>query len=151
MKFGDLAEALKAKYPDSPRVLKLADKLRGLELAVQIGFVGERPETLLRIINNAPGFFQRRGLDALLSPNTHWVDLNLYEQAQLATLGWYQALWDGKYYKEYEDKLPDNVNKLPSELTDAEACAIVNLGFYAFEDYSDKFKKKKAAFAKRPH
>jgi hypothetical protein len=144
LKFKDLAKDMKGK---GPFMEKLAGYIKGFELQVQLGFVGTRPETFLAVINHGPGFFGRRSLDALFDPKTHWVDLTAYEQAQLATLGWYAAVWDGKYHKEYKEKLPDSVGELRSELTDAEMSAIVNLGFYAFEDYRHHFKKKVLSFA----
>lgn len=144
LKFGDLAKQMKGK---SPFMDKMAGYIKGFQLQVQLGFVGTRPDTIFAVINRGPGFFGRRNLDALFDPKTHWVDLRSYEQAELAALGWYGELWDGKYHKENKDKLPDSVGKDPDDLTDAESSAIASLGFYAFEDYGHQFKKKVARFA----
>src|SRR5579871_6096058 len=144
LKFGDLAKNMKGK---SPFMDKMAGYIKGFQLQIQLGFVGTRPDTIFAVINRGPGFFGRRSLDALFDPKTHWVDLRSYEQAELAALGWYGELWDGKYHKQYKDKLPESVSKEPDALTDAESSAIISLGFYAFEDYGHQFKKKVAKFA----
>jgi hypothetical protein len=144
LKFKDLADKLKEQGSYGE---KLASALKGLEVQIQVGFVGTRAETVLAAINNGPGFFGRRNLDKLFAPDFHWVDLTAYEQAQLATLGWYAEIWDGKYHKEYKDKLPGSLEKSPTDLTAAEQIALINLGYYAFEDYRHHFGKKVAKFA----
>jgi hypothetical protein len=144
LKFKDLTDKLTKQGPSGAKV---ASVLKGLEVQLQLGFVGTRPETILAVINNGPGFFGRRSIEKLLGENLHWVDLTAYEQAQLAALGWYGEVWDYKYRKEYKSKLPDSLNKSPLDLTAVEQCAIVNLGFYAFEDYRHDFKKHVVKFA----
>jgi hypothetical protein len=146
LKFKALAEKMKGK---SARADKLANLIKGFELQVQLGFLGTSEETVLAAIaiNHAPGFFGRRSLEELFAPKTHWVDLSTDEHANLAALGWYGAVWDGKYHKEYEKKLPASLAKLRSELTGAEAMALVNLGFHAYEDYRHDFKGKTIKFA----
>jgi hypothetical protein len=134
----DLAGKLKGKnaYLD-----KVASFLQNVEVQVQLGFVGTREETILAVISNAPGFFERRSLEELFGAETRWVDLTADEQAELVALGWHGTIWDGKYHEDFKDKLPESVGKTRDELSATEKIAIVHLGFYAYEDYGKMFKK----------
>ena len=125
---------------------KWADRIENFEVQVQIGLVGTREETILAVVSSAPGFFQQRSLTELFDPGTQWVDLALDEQHSLVALGWYAAVWDGKYHVEYKDKLPASVNESRLDLSATEKVAIVHLGFYAYEDYKKLFKKSVGQF-----
>ncbi len=140
----DLAAKLKGK---NARLDKVASFLEDTELQFQVGLVGTREETVLAAISHGPGFFDRRSLKALLDKKTLWVNLAADEQAELVALGWYGAAWDGKYHKEYKNRLPESVKKARDELSDTEKIAIVNLGFYAYEDYAKTFKKSVNEFS----
>lgn len=131
LKGKDLAPKMRGR---SKFLDKWADRVEGVEVQVQVGLVGTREETILAVVSNAPGFFERRSLDELFGKDTHWVDLTLDEQHNLAALGWYAAIWDSKYHVD-KDKLPTSVSKRRDELSDIEKVAIVHLGFYAYEDY----------------
>ena len=136
LKGKDLAKAMKGK---SAFLDRWAGYIEGVELQVQIGLVGTREETILAVTSNAPGFFERRSLKELLSPDTQWDDLTLDEHQSLVALGWYGAVWDGKYHAQFKDKLPASVKKDRAALSDDEKVAIVHLGFYAYEDYKKQF------------
>jgi hypothetical protein len=138
LKGKDLASKMRGKGPLFDR---WASKLENVELQVQIGLVGTREETILATVSHSPGFFERRSLKELLDPNTQWNDLTLDEQQALAVLGWYGASWDGKYYTEFKDTVPDSVSKGRDELSSSEKVAIVHLGFYTYEDYGKTLKK----------
>jgi hypothetical protein len=140
----DLASKLKGK---GPRLDKVAGFLENFEIQFQLGFVGTREETVLAAISHGPGFFERRSLKELLDPKTQWVNLSADEQAELVALGWYAAIWDGKYHKENKDKLPESLKQSRDELSDTAKIAIVHLGFYAYEDYGKAFKKSVNEFS----
>jgi len=136
LKGKDLAKAMKGK---SEFLDRWAGYIEGFELQVQIGLVGTREETILAVTSNAPGFFERRSLKELFSPDTQWDDLTLDEQQSLVALGWYGAVWDAKYHVQFKDKLPASLTKDRAALSDDEKVAIVHLGFYAYEDYKKQF------------
>lgn len=143
----ELAQKVRGK---GPKYEKWASVLETLEVQVQVGLVGTREETILATVSNAPGFFERRSLAELVDPKTQWVDLTLDEQQALAALGWYAAIWDGKYHAAFADKLPESLGKRPSDFTASERVAIVHLGFYAYEDYPAAFRKAGAKFGTEP-
>ena len=128
-----------AKMKTNAYLGKWAKYIENMEMQVQIGFVGTEEETILAVLSLAPGFFERRKLEELFSRNIQWVDLTLDEHNALVALGWFAAIWDGKFFKENEDKLPESVDKTRDELTAAERIAIVHLGFCAYEDYKKVF------------
>ncbi len=109
--------------------------------------MGTREETILAVLSQAPGFFERRSLNELFAPETHWADLTLDEQNALVALGWYAAVWDGKYHQEYKAKLPDSAHAGRQDLSDTEKVAIVHLGFHAYEDYGKLFKTSVREFS----
>jgi hypothetical protein len=126
---------------------KWAGLLDGVEVQFQVGLVGTREETILAVVSNAPGFFERRSLKELFDPKTQWVDLTLDEHQSLVNLGWYAEVWNGKYHAEYKDKLPESVHQSRYELSDTAKVAIVHLGFYAYEDYGKMWKKSVSEFS----
>jgi hypothetical protein len=144
LKGKDLATKMRGQ---SPSLNKWADRIENTEVQVQVGLVGTREETILAVVSNGPGFFQRRSLAELFAPGTQWVDLTLDEHQRLVDLGWYAAVWDGKYHAEYKEKLPESVGKTRDELSDVEKVAIVCLGFYAYEDYHKLLKQSVNAFS----
>jgi hypothetical protein len=144
LKGKDLAKVMRGK---SDFLDRWADRIDGFEVQLQIGLVGTREETILAVVSNAPGFFERRSLKELFEPKTQWVDLTLDEQHSLVALGWYAAVWDGKYHAQYKDQLPESVHQSPDELSDEEKVAIVHLGFYGYEDYRKMFKKAVLEFS----
>lgn len=148
IKFKDVAAKMKhysTKYElsdaASDKIERWSKKLEAVEVQALVGFVGLREETALAVVSNAPGFFQRRSLSDLFSPELQWNDLSQHEMAELATLGWSQEVWNKKYEEEMQANLPASINKSRTELAPAELIAIVHLGFYAYEDYGKKFHK----------
>jgi len=114
--------------------------LESLEVGVGLGFTGMREETALAVLSSGHGFYDRRSFDDLC--DALWNVLHLWEQTDLVKLGWSMGTWDNKYYKDFESKLPSSLNKQRNELSDDEKVAIVDLGFYGYEDYGKIVKAK---------
>lgn len=110
------------------------------EVSIHAGFVGLRQRTALALVSNAPGFFDRRELDDLIT--LKWNGLYLDEQAHLKQLGWDQCSWDLKSYAEAE--LPETMEKEWDELTAQQQIAILHLGFYDAEDYQKRVKASRS-------
>jgi hypothetical protein len=120
---------------ENPKASEWIEQMRYFELYFGIGFTGTREETILAIVSNAPGFFQRREPVQLFAPNILWNKLSHIEQVNLVTLGWDRESWDYKYYKQGWDKRPESTKKFFNNLSAEEKVAIVHLGFHAYEDY----------------
>lgn len=118
---------------------KVADVLKGLELEIEVGYVGTREETILAVVSMAPGFFQRRSIKNLFDPKTLWNELTSDEHISLVNLGWTSHSWDYKY--EDLKLIPPSAKKKRDELTPAEKIAIVHLGFRAYGDYGRSVKE----------
>lgn len=144
LKGKDLAKAMRGKNATFD---EWAFWVESIEVQFQIGFVGTREETVLAVVSNAPGFFERRSLTELFHPKTQWNDLTLTEQRNLCILGWHADAWDGKYDPRNEAKRPGSVKKNRAALSDAEKVSIVHLGFFAYEDYKKQFDKSVSEFA----
>lgn len=140
----DLAQKMKGKGAFFDR---WAPYVETIEVQFQLGFVGTREETVLAVVSNAPGFFERRSIKELFDPKTQWVDLSLAEHRALVVLGWCGRTWDGKYNKPFDGQLPASVDKDRDALSDEEKVAIVHLGFFAYEDYKKQFKNSAHEFA----
>jgi hypothetical protein len=141
-----LADALKEKYPeweDDPKLKYIITHLQSFKIAAEVGYQGVREETILIFVSNAPGFFERRAVDDLYEPGLLWNNLEFHEQSCLTTLGWNQELYDNKYVKSYEKKLPESLETPPYKLAAAEKIAIVHLGFEVYKEYGEKFKAKR--------
>jgi len=117
----------------------VADLLKGLELEIEVGYVGTREETILAVVSMAPGFFQRRSTEDLFDPKTLWNELTSDEHVSLVNLGWTAHSWDFKY--EDPKLVPASAKKRFYELTSAEKIAIVHLGFRAYGQYAVEVKK----------
>ena len=141
-KYGVNLEEARKIYPGFNRWLTI---LESFEVGVGIGFTGLKEETALAVFSSAHGFFDRKSIQ--LDSSSHlcdfqWNKLTLWEQGDLTTLGWKMDTWDNKYYQDYKDKLPESLKEARSELKDDEKVAIVDLGFYAYEDYGKIIKTK---------
>lgn len=112
---------------------KYGERIIPKEISIHAGFVGAREETLLALISNAPGFFERRSLDELVE--SQWNELNLDEQIHLSELGWNQCSWDLKVYVGSEP--PKTMEQEWSELSAQQKVALVHLGFYDVEEYHE--------------
>lgn len=139
-----LASAMRGK---SDKLNKWANVIETMEVQFQVGIVGTREETVLAVVSNAPGFFERRSLAELFDPKTHWNDLTLTEQRNLIILGWHADSWDAKYQPSREATRPESIKKSRAQLSDPEKVAIVHLGFFAYEDYKKQFDQSVSNFA----
>ncbi len=154
-KFKDIAAEMKkqakAKLPVNEPLMRWAEELESVEVQGLVGFLGLREETALAVVSNAPGFFQRRSPEDLFSPELQWNDLVSHELVHLVTLGWRQDVWNMKYEPETAANLPASLKKTRGEWEAAEMVAIVQLGFYAYEDYAKLYNKMKAKHADYVH
>jgi uncharacterized protein YegP (UPF0339 family) len=108
---------------------RLQKILPAFDLYLGIGFSGVGYDNILAYTSNAPGFFERRTLNQLLSPGLQWNDLDFDEQAHLTTLGWTMQDWDIKHMIPYKE-FPVSTKANPYKLSAAEQIAIVHLGFH---------------------
>lgn len=108
---------------DNPDTLDGSSKL-----FLGVSAQGLRPDTVMAVVSNAPGFFERRSLSALLSNRTKWNDLTFKEQLKLEVLGFTMEFWDDKHNHPLED-FPASATKAYSDLEPREQVAIVHLGF----------------------
>lgn len=108
------------------------------KIYVGIHFQGVKEESLLAYFCRAPGFFERRGLDDLLSPKLQWVDLFPDEVKAFEALGFTQKIWDSRYIS--SKQLPGSVKNSFDELTPQQKCAAVVLGLRR-STWGDAWKK----------
>lgn len=120
---------------------KYGKKVLPKEISVHAGMVGLREQTVLAVITNAPGFFDRRDLDELVE--LQWNALDLDEQIHLAQLGWNHCIWDLKSYKDAE--LPKTMEESWGDFTPEQQIALIHLGFYDVEDYHERIEHTRTA------
>jgi hypothetical protein len=107
-------------------------KLKFGEIYVGLHFQGVREDTLLSFFSEAPGFFERRSVNELLSAKTQWNDLKSDEQARLQILGWDHDTWDRKRLLPIE-AFPKSAQGSFDDLTPQEEVALVGLGIRQFQ------------------
>jgi len=126
---------------------KHGKKIIPKEISIHAGMVGLKQSTVLALVTNAPGFFDRRDLGELVEQQ--WNALDLDERVHLTQLGWDQCAWDLKSYSDAE--LPKTMEEEWNEFTAEEQIATVHLGFNDDEDYHTRIqafrsKKKKTGW-----
>jgi hypothetical protein len=89
-------------------------------------------DTVYSFISEAPGFFERRSVEELLSEKTQWNDLKDDEQRRLEVLGWTHDTWDRKRQMKL-DQFPDSANKHFNDLEEKQKEATVGLGIRQFQ------------------
>lgn len=110
----------------------------GIYLGVH--FTSIRPESLLVILTNSPGFFERKSPDTLV--RTFWKDLTYLETRKLDLLEWKPEVWDVKDILNYS-QLPGTTRTPYDKLEYNKRIAAMHLGFqdlYA-EKWIDFWKK----------
>ncbi len=109
------------------------DKAKGkAEIYIGLGFQGVREDTLISFFSEAPGFFERRSVDELLSEGIQWNDLKSDEQGRLQALGWDHDIWDKKRLLPITS-FPKSAQENFSDLTANEQVALVGLGIRQFQ------------------
>lgn len=98
------------------------------KLFLGISVQGLRPDTVMAVVSNAQGFFERRPISELLSNKTMWNDLNYKEHLKLKDLGFTMAFCDDKHNHPLKD-FHASATTAYNELGPRQQVAIVHLGF----------------------
>lgn len=102
------------------------------EIYVGVHWQLAREESILAYLVKAPGFFERRSVNKIIHPQTHWARLRPNEQAALMVLGFTQETWDRKYID--PAALPKSTGTKGNKLKPGEQVAITKLGI-PFEEW----------------